>query len=592
MRPSSALATLAVAALWGCSPATAPCPATPATPPAPPSASGSAPAPAPGNPAGEADVALLLRPASSPTPAVHVELALSGTEAAWTAFRLASGSADHVARVAAHDASGDVPLTVADTAPGVTITLARAPFGPLLLAYDILATADAPDDPLGVLVAEDKFRGAGEKLVALPDGIPDGKAKVLLRIDGASLSATGAASSFGVGATHKLLIPARALRYATFLAGPIGTEVDDEVNLGHDEGAWMGFTTFDPRATIAELAQVRTATRDLLGADVFTPPWTYLLMSQRRPMGSYTTTPRIQSTLLQVGLGEPWGAPLRLSMAQQLARYWVGGVTRIATAPGREAEGWWFGEGVSRYVALVVLGRLGLISHDDQRSAVVGMLSVLATSPHRSLDNVALAQQTRDPVARATAMARGTLYALRESAAIRKNTKDARSLVDVLRTIERGAEDRKDRAPTTVQAWLDAMGKDDPDATRRFDALIARGGAPELPTDALGPCFRTAVAEYTAFDPGFDFEATKIAPDGKVIGLRDSGPAARAGLQNGDVIESMEANEDDADVPVKLVVTRAGSKVTLHYVPRGAHGRGQTFTRVAGVAESKCGDVH
>jgi C-terminal processing protease CtpA/Prc len=100
------------------------------------------------------------------------------------------------------------------------------------------------------------------------------------------------------------------------------------------------------------------------------------------------------------------------------------------------------------------------------------------------------------------------------------------------------------------------------------------------------------MAEYIAFDPGFDFEATKIAADGKVIGLRDDGPAAKAGLQNGDVIESMEANEDNANVPVKLVVTRAGSKVTLHYVPRGAHGRGQTFTRAAGVAESKCGEVH
>src|SRR5215472_252182 len=218
MRPVLALATLAVGALAGCAPAAAPCPATPA-PPAPPSASAPAPSPDLANPAGEADVALLLRPSSSPTPAVHVELALSGTEATWTAFRLASGSADHVAGVAAHDASGNVPVTIADTAPGVTITLARAPSGPLLLAYEILATADAPDDPLGVLVAEGKFRGAGEKLIALPDGITDGKTKVLLRIDGAPLSATGAASSFGVGATRKLLIPARALRYATFLAG-------------------------------------------------------------------------------------------------------------------------------------------------------------------------------------------------------------------------------------------------------------------------------------------------------------------------------------------------------------------------------------
>jgi hypothetical protein len=554
--------------------------------------SSSAPAPVAANPAGDADVALLLRPTSSPKPAVHVELALSATDGAWTVFRLASGSADHVASATAHDAGGDVPVTVADMAPGVTMTLRRAPSGPMLLAYDILAGADAPDDPLGVLVADDKFRGAGEKLVSLPDGIPDRKANVLLRIDGAPLSAMGAASSFGVGATRKLQIPPRALRYGSFLAGPIGVQVNDEGNLGHDEGAWMGFTTFDPRPTIAELAQIRTKTRDLLGADLLTPPWTYLMMSQRRPMGSYTTTPRIQSTLLQVGLGEPWTAALRLSMAQQLARYWIGGVTRIATAPGLEAEGWWFGEGVSRYVGLAVLGRLGLLTHDEERDAVVGLLSVIATSPHRSLDNVALGKIGHDPVARATAMARGALYALRESAAIRKNTKDARSLLDVLRVIQRAAEDRKDHTPLPVQAWLDAVGKDDPDAAKTFDALITKGGAPNLPSDALGPCFRAGTGEHVAFDAGFDFEATKVAADGKVLALRDGGPAAKAGLQSGDVVESMAANEDNADAPVKLVVTRAGAKVNIHYVPRGAHGRGQTFTRVAGVADSKCGDVY
>lgn len=593
MRPLFPLFALAFGPVAGCAPAATPGPVTPATPPAPSaSASGPASAPAPANPAGDADVALLLRPASSPRPAVHVEFALSATDPAWTAFRLASGAADHVSAAAAHDARGDVPVSVADAAPGVTITLGRAPSGPLLLSYDILTEGEAPDNPLGVMIAEDKFRGAGEKLVAMPDGILDRKANVLLRIDGAPLSATGAASSFGVGATRRLQIPPRALRYASYLAGPIGVQVNDEGNLGHDEGAWMGFTTFDPRATLAELAQIRTTTRDLLGADVFVPPWTYLLMSQRRPMGSYTTTPRVQSTLLQVGLGEPWTAALRLSMAQQLARYWIGGVTRLATAPGLEAEGWWLGEGVSRYVGLVVLGRLGLLTPMDQRDAVVGMLSVLATSPHRSLDNVALGKLARDPVARATAMARGALYALRESAAIRKNTKGARSLVDVLRGLERGVEDRKDHAPVTVQSWLDAVVKDDPDAAKTFEALITKGSAPNLPADALGSCFRAGSGEYVAFDPGFDLEATKIAADGKVVGVRDDGPAAKAGLRSGDVVESMAANEDNADAPVKLVVTRAGAKVTLGYVPRGAHGRGQTFVRVAGVPGDKCGVIY
>ncbi len=506
--------------------------------------------------------------------------------------RIASGTADHVKNATAHDASGDLAVSVSDEAPAVVLQLARAPSGALTLAYDMLAGADGPDDPLGLLVDEAHFRGAGEKLIALPDAMPDRRANLLVRIAADTEHGENAASSFGVGTSRKVQTAPRALRYATYMAGTLGVQVIDDKTAGHDEGAWLGYTTFDPRPTIAELAEVRTALRELLHGTLDVPPWTYLLMSQRRPMGSFTTTPRVQSSLLQVGLGEPWSAALRLSMAQQLARYWIGGKQRIAEPPGHEAEAWWFGEGVSRYVAMVTLGRLGLLSPDDVKEAVGGELSVLATTPYKSKGNEELAALAHDPVARATLMARGALYALRESAAIRARSKDQRSLVSVLGDRERAAEEHPDQGALSTQAWLDLVGKDDPDAAKTFDALITKGQPITLPATALGPCFRATTGEYVAFDPGFDFEATKIAADGKVVGVRPDGPAAKAGLQNGDVVESMTDSEDDADVPVKLVVTRASAKVNVTYIPRGAHGRGQTFARVRATPDDRCGDVY
>jgi hypothetical protein len=580
--------------LPACAPAAAPCPATAATPPPPPTATAtSAATTPPSDPDADADVVLLLRPTGTPAPLVHVELTFAKTDPAWTAFRLASGAADHVTRATAHDASGDVPATVADSAPGVLVQLARAPSGGLTLAYDVLPGGDAPDDPLGLLVLEDRFRGAGEKLVALPDAVPDRRANVVVRIDPAPLSAQTAASSFGVGVSRRVQIPPRALRYASFMAGQLGVQVIDDPGVGHDEGAWLGYTTFDPRPTIAELAQIRTALRERLGGSADTPPWAFLLMSQRRPMGSFTTTPRSVSSLLQVGLGEPWSAALRLSMAQQLARFWIGGKLRVATTPGHDAEAWWFSEGVSRYLATVTLAHLGLLSPDEVNEAVGGELSVLATSPFKALGNVELGQQWRDPVARATVMARGALYALRESAAIRAHTKGQRSLVNVLGDLERQVEDHPEKGAIPLAAWLDAVGKDDPDAAKTFDAVIVKGQAPALPGNALGPCFRAGAGEYVAFDPGFDFDATRVSPDGKVVGVRPGGPAAKAGLQNGDVVESMTANEDDADVPVKIVLTRAGgsAKVNVTYVPRGVHGRGQTFTRNRQLPDDRCGEL-
>jgi predicted metalloprotease with PDZ domain len=290
------------------------------------------------------------------------------------------------------------------------------------------------------------------------------------------------------------------------------------------------------------------------------------------------------SVLVQVGPAEPWTGWLRLSVTQQLARRWIGGEIRVATDPGHEAEGLWFAEGVSRYVALADLSRLGLMTPEDVRSAVSGELSVLATSPERALPNARLAElaATGDEVARATIMARGALYALREAAVMRAHTKGARGLDAVLALLVKQAEEHKQGA-FAVSAWLDAIGKDDPNAARIFDAYVVKGDAITLPADALGPCFRAGTGDYVAFDPGFDLPATQASKDGKVVGVRPDGPAAKAGLKDGDIVQSMQAREGDGSSPVKITVKR--------YVPRGARGRGQTWTRVPGVSDDRCGTV-
>jgi hypothetical protein len=534
---------------------------------------------------------LLVHPALAPVPLVNVEVTLAHSEAAAAPWRIALGAADRIARPFARDTNGDIEVSVANAPPGVELRLARPPVGPVTLAYAVLAGGEAPDDPFGVSVLEDRFRAAGERLVALPPGAEDVRGTVLVRIDGEALRAPAAASSLGVGAVRRATLPPRVLRYASFLAGSMGVQASEDPGAGHDEGAWLGYTDFDPRPTIAELARVRTALRELLKSQDDPGAWTYLLVSQARPMGWFRTTPRMGSVLLQVGPAEPWTSPLRLSVTQQLARRWIGGELRVETDAGHEAEGLWFGEGVSRYVAMLLLSRIGLLSPDDMRSAVAGELAVLATSPDRTLSNARLAELApSDEVARATLMARGAIYALREAAVMRAHTKGERGLDSVLATLVKQAEDRKQGA-FPVSAWLDAIGKADPNAARIFDAYIVRGDPISLPAEALGPCFRSGTGDYVAFDPGFDLDATRASRDGKVSGVRPDGPAAKAGLRDGDVVESFQAREGDGETPVKLIVTRDGAKVPLTYTPRGARGRGQTWTRVPGMADTRCGPV-
>ena len=568
-----------------CASSTAPCPAVPpGAAPAP--ASAPAPAPAPASAPGPTpDLSLLLRPAAS---VVHVEVALARAEAAPGPWRIALGSPDRVTHAAARDASGEIPVEVRAAPPGVELRLARAASGTATVSYDVSGAGDAPDDPLGVLVLDNRFRAAGEKLVALPDAVDDARAAALVRIDGDALRASAAATSLGVGTARRTTLTPRALRHATFIAGSLGVQVIDNPAAGHDEGAWLGYTAFDPRPTVAELAQVRSSLRELLKSQADPGSWTYLFVSQTRPIGSFTSTPRSGSILLQVGPAEPWTASIRLSMAQQLARRSIGGTIALAAQPA--GEGLWFSEGMSRYVATVLLGRLGSLSPDEVRDAVAGELSVTATSPHRALPNARLAQLAQtDEAARATLMARGALYALHEGATLRARTKGRRGLVEVLAELVRHAEDAKQRE-VPLDAWIAALTRDDPDAARTFDAIVARGEPIALPAGALGPCFRPGTGEYVAYDPGFDVDATRESPEGRVSGVRPGGPAAAAGLKDGDVVVSMQAREGDSSVPVKLVVDRGGSKVTIAYPPRGAHGRGQTWTRVP-MADANCGSL-
>jgi len=533
-------------------------------------------------------LSVLLRPAMNPAGVVHVELDLAAPGTPERTWHLRRGSVGRIAHASARDEAGSFDVATSAKADGVDLELSRPPRGALHLAYDVLSGGEAPDDPLGTLVVDDRFRGSGGGLIAVPEAIEGVAMSVRLRIDGSALRASGAASSLGVGSTRRTTMPLGGLAYVSFLAGSLGGAVIDDPGAGHDEGAWLGYTAFDPRTTVAELAQIRSALHELFKeqpGDAFT----YLLVSQTRPIGSFSTTPRWSSALLQVGPSEPWSRALRLSMTQQLARRWVGGQLSVATSPGREAEGWWFSDGVSRYVAMQLLARLGLLPPEDVRQTVAGELAVVATSPHRALDLARLANlATSHPVARATLMARGALYALRESAQIHARTKGEKGLTTLLASLAKQAE-TGGRRSLSVADWLELLGKDDPDAARSFDAIVTRGESVTLPADALGPCFRAQAGEYVAYDAGFDVEATRVSESGRVVGLRAGGPAAKAGLTGEDIVEAMKGRDGDADVRVELTVVRAGKKVSLSYAPRGDRGKGQTWSRLAGMRDEQCG---
>ena len=535
-------------------------------------------------------LAVLLRPVHDPSPIVHVEVELAIPDKSFPVWRILRAAAEHVSNATARDDRGDVPVTVAAKGVGVELTLARDTSGLVHVAYDVRANTEAPDYPLGQLVLDDRFRGAGEGLLALPDAVDDMSIPTLLRIDGDALRASNAASSLGLGKSRHTDIHPRALRYSSFLAGSMGGAVFEDQSAGRDEAGWLGYTAFDPRPAVAELAMIRTAMSDEFKVHDDSSE-AYLLISQTRPIGSFSTTARAASVLVQLGPSEPWSASLRLSVAQQLAHRWIGGALRMTAPAGQEAEAWWFNDGVARYVAMHVLSRLGLFTPNDVRAEIAGQLSVLATTPYTKRGNGEVAAQaTTNDMARAVLVSRGALYAAREAAVIRARSKGQNTLDGILLGLVKKANDSGQHA-LPAAAWIEALAKEDPDAQRSFDEIIGRGAAIELPPSAFGPCFHAGAGEYVAFAPGFDVVSTSESKDGHVVGLRADGPAAKGGLRDGDTVESMTEREGDPDLPVKVAVTRAGSKVTVTYSPRGARGHGQTWTRIRTVPDDRCGEM-
>jgi hypothetical protein len=528
-----------------------------------------------------------LQPRADAAKVVRVDMELNIT-APPGLLRLPWGTPDVLSNVLLSDAGGPIPTTVAADGDGLVVTPSRSPNGVTRLSYDVVANTESAAKPLAERVLDDRFVGAGEGLILLPEALLDKSIPIELTIDGGPLKVPNGASSWGLGAVRRTTGRPRALQHVTFLAGALGA-AEFDTSEGHDELAWLGYTAFDARQVAAEIAGTRSALSELFhGGEP--PRGTVLFFTQPRPLGSYTTTPRAGGLLVQLGPSEPWSAPLRVSVAQQLARPWLGGELWVGSQePGHLSESYWFNEGVARFVVTRLLARTGLLRPDDVRDVFAGETSAILASPYKGKSNAELALATRtDAVARAHLVARGALYAARVNALLRDKSKGGRS-IDTL-VLELLEQARKEKRALPVSAWVDAVVKALGPAERdAFAKIIEHGDEAVLPANVLGRCFRAGTGEYVAFDLGFDAQATREGKTGEVVGLVPGGPAAKAGLRAGDIVDA-DYKDQHPEVPVKLTVKRGNETLKLTYSATGARHKGPIWTRVAGTPDEKCQD--
>ena len=532
------------------------------------------------------------RPASGK---VDVEVRASADPEALARFSITpdGGIASlHVTEI--RDAQGAMEAKPAASPDGrVIVTLPRAVSGEVRVAYTIVEKARAPFAMPGVDVDPNRFQATGEPLLLLPDGLDDRAVHATIAIDTKDYDGnTGhktfldAVSSFGVGREREADVRGGELRGAFYAAGGLGHALFDAPE-GHDEAAWLGYTSFDPRPIAADVAAFRTAVRELFkGGDE--APLTLLIVSDARPVGTFAAARRARSVVARVGAGEAWTGPVRIAVAAEVLHGWIG--SRLWIGPddaAHEAESYWFTEGVTRWLARDLLFRFGLITPREMLDEVHGLVGLAVTSPRAKEGNAALAARAKEPLAVPLLVARGAIYATRVNAMIRAKKKGARGLADVLRALFQKARDK--RGPLPNAAWIEAVSAElGAGEAATFTRIIDEGRAEDLPDGALGPCFRRAARTYEAYDLGFDEDRTRASTDRVLVGLRPDGPAWKAGVREGDVLTAASITRGRSDVKVSITVKRGAEPKTFSYFPKGARARGQGFARKPDVAEEAC----
>jgi predicted metalloprotease with PDZ domain len=305
-------------------------------------------------------------------------------------------------------------------------------------------------------------------------------------------------------------------------------------------------------------------------------------VAEGRSAGDFRASARAESVLVRLGVSEAWAAPLRIAVTEQLMHAWIGGVLWVGpTDRAHEAESVWFVDGVARFLTTRRLRSYGLLEPGELATEVVDEAAEQATSPFRGKTNTEIAAHIDVQGARAELVARGALYAALVDSRIRRATKNARSLETVLRELYAAAA--VSAKPFPVSAWIAALHADLGDEAVELHRRFEGGAEITLPSDALGPCYRAASVHFARFDLGYDAHVAH-----PIHGLESGGPAARAGVLEGDVVESADYKEGRADVPVKLTLTREGKTMKLEYLPRGTEHPGQGWTRIASVPADRC----
>jgi hypothetical protein len=106
-----------------------------------------------------------------------------------------------------------------------------------------------------------------------------------------------------------------------------------------------------------------------------------------------------------------------------------------------------------------------------------------------------------------------------------------------------------------------------PDAQRTLRQAIDNGVLPSFADVTVPPCIQVVMELVPPFDFGLDYNATKAT--GVITGIKNVGPAYKAGLRDGERVLKEDLHNGRTDVPQTFVVDDGVKRNTISYLAVG-----------------------
>jgi predicted metalloprotease with PDZ domain len=454
-------------------------------------------------------------------------------------------------------------VVVANTGDPAIRLITHAPGTPLRVTYTVVRDHEDARTSEGrfyrPVLTPDSFFVIGQALWVYPAFDRETPRKI--ELDWSRLPRGWKSSnSFGIDqAFQKLTVSLEQLRRGVYMSGDyrvLTRTIRGRPVYFATRGTWR-FSTDD---FLAESVRIIAAQREFF-ADYDFPFFLVTLFPTDDSPGNMVGEACTQGFTLFVSREQPELRGIEPLFAHEMFHTWnpgrMGGLDK-------DERLYWFSEGFTEYFSAVLLLRLGIRTPDGHADWLNRAVADYTMSPARNLTADAMVvERRRDGSAERLPYLQGVILAANWDSLLKRSNGRPRDLDEVVRALFQ----KRREGPLTVERIARVFGARSEEIRQEIDRHIARGETILPRSDALGPQWELASIEKHFFDPGFDLNESFSSK--LIVGVRSEGPAAAAGLKNGQrwVSGGMANNPD---VEAEIGVDDSAGSHSIRYFPRSS----------------------